>query len=92
MNDYELVPMKDDNIFALKLLTGEFKDIVYSYNRCTVEDNEDHATLSFEYDIIENIDNNYDVKQFEQYIGDILLNLIEKQLATNSIIYAGGVE
>jgi len=91
-DDYELVPVEGENIFALKLIDGPFTGITYSYNKCGVSEEEDHAVLTFEYDIMENREEEYDTKLFEKYIGNILLDLIEKQLATNSVIYSGGVE
>ncbi len=90
--DYELIPIPDNNVYAIKLITGPFAGITYCYDKCSLEDEKDHATLNFEYDIIEDINEEYDIKLFEKYIGDTLLDIMESQLADNSIVYSGGVE
>jgi hypothetical protein len=89
-DDYELIPVPDSEVYAIKLTVEPYNGITYCYGKCSVSDEEDHAELTFEYDIIEDIDTGYDVKLFEKFIGDKLVEILEEQLMKNSVVYSGG--
>ena len=87
---FELIPMNEENIFSLRLKEGPFKDIHYKYNKCSLDEDGENAVLHFDYDILENIENTYDTKEFENYIGNILIHLIQEYVKENKVIYSGG--
>lgn len=88
---FELNPIPNDNIYSVKLITGEYSGVKYNYNKCSVEEKNNTAILHFDYNIIENINKKYNIKDFEKYIGDILVYLIENYIQEEKLIYSGGV-
>ena len=79
--DYKFViPEDDNNLIHIQVLKGRYENIVYSYGKVSMDesDNKDEAYLSFEYDIIE--ENNIVDDGFKDYIGDILVSILTKQL------------
>ncbi len=87
---YELIPIPDEEIFSLRLTEGPYKDIQYKYNKCSLDEDGENAILHFDYDILEDIEENYEVKEFENYIGNILIHLIQEYVKENKVIYSGG--
>ena len=68
------------DLHALAFITGEFSDIIFSYTNVDFkEDKEnDHLTIAFEYnvhDVPEHL-KNYNVKAFEQELGDFITALL----------------
>lgn len=92
---YNVVTVDDQ--YWIELLEEPFEGIRYSYGKVEFIDPElegDDATLKFDYNV-------YDQRLvlqlsedtlFQQTIGDILVELIEKQLAANEIVYTGGTD
>ncbi len=87
---FELVELQDENTYSIRLISGPYTGIQYKYNKCSLSEEEDNATLHFEYDIIEDIKPGYDNKEFEHYIGNILVFLIEEYMEESKVIYSGG--
>lgn len=86
-----------DGGYWIELLEEPFEGIRYSYGKVEfvepkTEDGD--ATLKFDYSVYDQrlvlqLENDI---QFHKVIGDILVGLIEKQLATNEIVYTGGTD
>ena len=57
---YVFAQRPDDDYTCIKLVEGDYKDIIYKYV-------------------------NYDTQEFIDYIGDILIELVEEQLATGKM-------
>lgn len=87
---FELIPMEDEGVFSLRLTEGPYKDMQYKYNKCSLDEDGENAILHFDYDILEDIKEDYDTKDFENYIGNILIHLIQKYVAENKAVYSGG--
>jgi hypothetical protein len=81
---------------ALKIVEGTYKGLIWTYGRVQfLEDKEnDLVKLNFEYEIIkspipeEQIDKNL----LKNELGDILKDMIVKQLEANELIYTGGTD
>jgi len=81
--DWQLVEKADADLYAIKLLSGKYSDIIYTYGRvgAAEEENEDgNFVLSFDWkleykpeDMEEDLANS---AEFQQYIGDILRDII----------------
>lgn len=84
MNLYEII---DDQ--WIKLNEGPYAGIIYKYGRVELIEEGDQLRIRFEYDVKDGTRPGYD---FEQYIGPILTELIEKGLVLNSIVYTGGID
>ncbi len=87
---FELVELPNENTYSIRLVSGPYTGIQYKYNKCSFSEEENNATLHFEYDIIEDIKPGYDNKDFEYYIGNILVFLIEEYMEESKVIYSGG--
>jgi hypothetical protein len=91
---YVTVESKSKGVEAIKLLETPYSGIIYSYGKVSFDADESNDTLKikFEYDIHNDAGKKIDPADFEQYIGDLLQDLIREQIATNSITYTGGVD
>jgi hypothetical protein len=82
MQDYELVENeKISDKIAIKLIGGEFGGMIYLYGVVTITE-EDPPKLQFDFEVMKNPNKvKYkDSKDFEDVMGDILVELIDKQL------------
>ena len=88
---YTFVQKDGDDFTCIKLLSEKYDGIIYKYGKVGFgkEENPDGSLpMIFDYDIIRN-PNNIDLgdeKEFINYIGDILLELMEKQLKDGTAI------
>ena len=86
-----------DDGYWIELLEEPFEGVRYSYGKVEFIDPEvegGDATLKFDYNVYDQrlvIQLEHD-NQFHKTIGDILVELIEKQLASNEIVYTGGTD
>lgn len=95
MFNYVTVQNKANGMDAIKLLDEPFSGIIISYGRVAFEPDEgnDRLTLKFEYEVLDKGGKDFnDMKPFEQYLGDLLQELIHKGVEENSLTYTGGVD
>lgn len=85
MKDYKIV-----NDEVVQLVEGPYEGVTFKYGKVQLIPNEvdDNLTISFEYDLLDGQPTN--VQQFEQYIGQLLHEMIEEMVAENKIVYTGG--
>ena len=86
---YVFVQRDVDDFSCIKLTEGPFSEIIYTYTNVKFASEENangQLPLKFTYDIKKN-PNNIDTQteEFRQYIGDILVEVIEKQLENGTI-------
>lgn len=76
----------DDQI---ELTEGRYAGIMYTYGKVSLIEEDDALRVSFDYTLADGskLDND-----FVQYIGPILIELIEDGLIKNNIVYTGGVD
>jgi len=86
---YLFVQKDGDDFTCIKLIEDKYLGIVYKYgNAAFAKDEKPDGTLpmKFDYDIIKNPDNiDTNNQQFIDYIGDILIELLEKQLTDGKV-------
>ena len=78
-----------DDYSCIKLTEAPYSDIIYTYNNvkfASEENAQGKLPLKFTYEIKKN-PNNVDTESevFRQYIGDILVEVIEEQLENGTI-------
>jgi hypothetical protein len=86
--DYEVLTSgENETKIYVKALTGSYKDIILYYDNVSVSEVEDNPTLSFDYHIMNPLvmPENVDQEIFEQYIGDLLNQLIFDGLNEGSL-------
>jgi len=88
---YLFVQKEGEEHTYIKLVEEKYLGIVYKYGKVQFasEPKEDGTLpMRFEYDIIKNPDEiKFDQQEFIDYIGDILVELLEKQLKDNKVIF-----
>jgi hypothetical protein len=94
---YITVESKTTGLEAIKLLEDPYSGIIFTYGKVSFEEDDpnDHLMIKFDYDILyDPLDERKEfVKEdFEQYIGDLLQELLRKELAKNNVTYTGGVD
>jgi hypothetical protein len=76
--------------FAIQLEDHKYSEIRFTIGK--VSFNEDNYTLKYHYDIIENNSIDFDKIEFEQAIGDLIMQMLEEGVQKNDLIYTGGVD
>lgn len=81
-------------VYAIRLQEDPFRDIIYSYGRVSFNEDEenDRLSISFEYDLLEDNDQEYDTKEFQNYIGELLQEMIMFEMGRNNLIFTGGTD
>jgi hypothetical protein len=76
--------------YSIELEDHMFSGVKFTIDRIAFD--EDKGTLKYNYDIIENKCTNYDQKQFEYIVGDLIMQILEEGIVNNDLVYAGGVD
>ena len=85
---YVFAQRQNDDYTCIKLTEDKYKDIIYKYGNVGFKEVEDKEKLSviFDYNILKNPnDVDIDEQEFIDHIGDILIDLVEEQLATGKL-------
>ena len=88
---YAFAQRQGDDFSCIKIMDGQFEGIIYKYNNVKLSQTENAAgelPLKFTYDIMAN-PNDEDIKSidFRNYIGDILVEVMEEQLKNGKVIF-----
>ena len=91
-NNYAFVQKEGDDFTCIKLLQPPYKGIIYKYGKvgfAKEEDDKGNLPMQFDYDIIFNPfdETSIDKQEFIDYIGDILVELLDKQIKGGQVIY-----
>lgn len=95
MFNYVTVQNRKDGMDAIKLLDEPFSGIIFTYGRVEFQEDSTNSQLKikFEYEILDKNSKEFtDTKPFEQYIGDLLQELIHKGIEENNLTYTGGID
>ena len=81
---YAFAQRKGDDFSCLKILDGQYEGIIYKYNEVKFSQTENEngeIPLKFTYDVMTN-PNDEDIlsDDFRNYIGDILVEIVDQQL------------
>ena len=88
-NRYVFAQRDVDDYSCIKIVEGPYKDIIYTYRHvkfASEENAQGELPLKFDYDIKKN-PNDVDTASidFRNYIGDILIEVVEKQLENGQV-------
>ena len=87
---YAYVQRDDDDFTCIKLLEGKYKGIIYKYGKvgfAKEEKPDGTLPMKFDYDIIFNPhEKNIDKQEFIDYIGDILIEQLERQINNGTAV------
>lgn len=90
IKNYEILDESYNGSQLIKLTSGDYSGIIYSYGAVELVEEEDQARLKFDYKV--HSEHEYNEQEFGKYVGDILVDLLTEQLAKNEIVYTGGVD
>ena len=85
----------NEGLSAIKLTDPPYAGIVFSYGKVQFPEDlaeDEDCQVSFDYDVYDDAGVEYNVDEFEKYIGDFLIELIMYQLSKNDIVYTGGID
>src|SRR5210317_442341 len=90
-NSNTFVQKEGDDFTCIKLLEGQYKGVIFKYGKVGfAKDEKPDGTLpmKFDYDIIFNPheETSIDKQDFIDYIGDILIELLEKQIENGTAV------
>lgn len=91
----QVLERKSDGLSAVKLTEEPYAGIIYSYGKVSfdVDEQNDKLKINFDYEVHDmNSKVITDPKPFEEYIGNILQELVHLGIRDNSITYTGGVD
>ena len=88
---YAFAQRQGDDFSCIKIMDGQYEGIIYKYNNVKISQTENadgELPLKFTYDIMAN-PNKEDIKStdFRNYIGDILIEVMEEQLKNGKILF-----
>lgn len=94
---YITVESKTTGLEAIKLLEDPYSGIIFTYGKVSFDEDDANDTLKikFDYDILHDPNNErkgFVKEEFEQYIGDLLQELLHQELAKNNVTYTGGID
>lgn len=83
LEDYTFVEKEDSELYSIKILSGPYSGVIYTYGVVSIKEGGGTATLKFDFRIEENnghveLDNH---SEFKNQIGDILVSILEDQQA-----------
>lgn len=94
---YTTVESKTSGLEAIKLLEDPYSGIIFTYGKVSfdVDEANDHLKIKFDYDILHDPINprtGFVKEEFENYIGDLLQELLHQEIAKNNVTYTGGID
>ena len=90
---YETEPHGTDK-YSIEYTDGKYAGIKIILGAVKLEESreQDNCTLKYDYDIIEGIVEDSDKKEFDNYIGDTLMQMLSDGVKNNDLVYSGGVD
>jgi hypothetical protein len=92
---YEILKEANAHGFHIvEIQEGHFECVSYTYSGVKIEESEngDSAECRFDWTIVNGQVEEDEKKAFGQIAGGILMDIIDKQLANNEVVYAGGTD
>ena len=91
---HQIVEDRNSGFDAIKLTEYPYEGIIISYGQVNFIPDEENDTLriKFDYDILEGNVPDWNKPKFEQYIGELLQELIHQGIQENSLTYTGGID
>lgn len=86
-----------DSLIVMRIedVNSKFNEVEFNYDgiQFAEKENDDGSlTLTFGYQIVSGVVADHDLEEFKSLIGDNLIDAIERQIESNSVVYKGGVD
>lgn len=86
--DYTFIPIEDSDLFAIRILQGNYKNVVFCYGGVGVSEEGEGARLKFDYVIIDSatftVEDLTEDANFSTMLGDILIDIITVERQNDS--------
>ena len=79
--DYRYVDEMTEGNVPIEITDGQYKGIVLRYGRVVLEEKDDNLHFDYDYDIIENPNNEEVTQELHDVFTDILLSVLEEQIS-----------
>ena len=89
---HKVLENSQDGFQAIMLTDESYDGIIFTYGRVSVDESEDAAKLSFEYQIHDDNGIDYVKEELEHTLGLLLEELIVYGVTQNNLVYSGGVD
>jgi hypothetical protein len=83
---------KHNGMNAIKLTESPYSGIIISYGKVAFEEVGDSLRIKFDYEVHDTANVQYDKQELEQYLGDLLQELIIYGIHNNDLTYTGGID
>jgi hypothetical protein len=87
---YKFVEKKDT--IAIQIEEGKYKGVIYNYGKVQFNGEVDPPSMNFQYKILKSPPDVVEDSDFNDILGDILVDIIEEQLEQGEVVYAGGTD
>jgi hypothetical protein len=88
---YVFVQREEDDFTCIKIVEGKFEGVVYKYGKvgfAHTENPDGTLPMKFDYDIMVNPNKvDVDSQEFIDFIGDILMEQLEKQVKDGTAVF-----
>ena len=88
---YVFVQREEDDFTCIKIVEGKFENVVYKYGKvgfAHTENSDGTLPMKFDYDIMANPSKaDIDSQEFIDFIGDILMEQLEKQVKDGTVVF-----
>ena len=91
--DIKILDESTDGFYNILITDGLYEGIEFNFGKIQFDDsNDEECIMSFEYNLIHNPYENLDETTFKQSLGDLLVEILKKQLAQSEVVYANGTD
>lgn len=90
-DEIKVLSEQTDGQHHIEFICGEYCGVIFRLGAVSFSP-DDECTMSYDYDILHQPHENFSIDNFEQHVGDIIVELIKKQLEDNDLIYTGGID
>jgi hypothetical protein len=91
---FDIVGVTEDGTNKIKFTNTQFDSIIFTMGKVSFEEVGDEAIMHYEYDIVEH-DTELEPeqrKEFDNLVGEYLIQSIERGIKNQDLIYAGGTD
>ena len=78
--EYRYVDESTEGNVPIEITDGHYKGIVIRYERVVLEEKEENLHFDYDYDIIENPNNITEDQELINFLGDIVVDVLEEEI------------
>lgn len=91
MNEPKYTIIESDEGQPCIKMIEPYMGVCFTLGAVRFEGTDEEPIMQYEYNIVEGADQIEDIKKFEKFAGDMIVNLIEKRIRDGDLLLRGGV-